>query len=39
MRNLYEAILGEKNRIYYLMKFESFDQQGPGLKCSNSDLI
>jgi len=34
MQNLYEAILGEKNRIYYLTKFESFDQQGPGLKAS-----
>ncbi len=34
MQNLYEAILGEKNRIYYLTKFEVFDQQGPGLKTS-----
>ncbi|MDP2152858.1 MAG: DUF2628 domain-containing protein [Methylotenera sp.] len=34
MQNLYEAILGEKNRIYYLTKFESFDQQGLGLKAS-----
>lgn len=34
MQNLYEAILGEKNRIYYLAKFESFDQQGSGLKAS-----
>lgn len=31
---LYEAILGEKNRTYYLIKFESFDQKGPGLKAS-----
>jgi hypothetical protein len=31
---LYEAILGEKNCIYYLVKFEQFDQQGPGLKAS-----
>lgn len=34
MQNLYEAILDEKNRIYYLTKFEAFDQQGPGLKTS-----
>jgi len=34
MQNLYEAILGEKNRIYYLAKFESFDRQGLGLKAS-----
>lgn len=34
MQKLYEAILGEKNRIYYLMKFDSFDQSGPGLKAS-----
>ena len=34
MQNLYEAILGEKNLIYYLTKFESFDQQGPGSKAS-----
>jgi len=34
MQNLYEVILGEKNRIYYLTKFESFDQQDPGLKAS-----
>ena len=31
---LYEAILGEKNRTYYLAKFKEFDQQGPGLKAS-----
>lgn len=30
----YEAILGEKNCIYYLTKFEQFDQQGHGLKAS-----
>ena len=34
MQDLYEAILGEKNRIYYLTKFEQFDQQGLGLKAS-----
>lgn len=34
MQNLYEAILGEKKRIYYLTKFELFDQQPPGLKAS-----
>jgi hypothetical protein len=34
MQNQYEAILGEKNRIYYLTKFEQFDQQSPGLKVS-----
>jgi hypothetical protein len=34
MQNLYEAILGEKNRIYYLTKFEKYDQQGLGLKAS-----
>jgi DNA-directed RNA polymerase subunit RPC12/RpoP len=28
--NLYEAILGEKNRIYYIAKFNEFDQQGSG---------
>jgi tetratricopeptide (TPR) repeat protein len=32
--NLYEAILGEKNRIYYLSKFKKFDQQTLGLKAS-----
>jgi predicted RNA-binding Zn-ribbon protein involved in translation (DUF1610 family) len=26
--NLYGAILGEKNRIYYIAKFNEFDQQG-----------
>lgn len=30
----YEAAIGEKNQIYYLDKFEHFDQQGPGLKMS-----
>ena len=34
MRNLYEAAIGIKNQIYYLMKFESFDQQGLGIKAS-----
>jgi len=34
MQSLYEAILGEKNCIHYLTKFEQFDQQGPGLKAS-----
>ncbi len=33
-QNLYDAILGEKNRIYYLTKFRQLDQQGPGLKAS-----
>jgi len=28
--NLYESIIGERNRVYYLTKFEQFDQQGPG---------
>jgi len=27
-RELYEAIIGEKNRVYYLAKFERFDLQG-----------
>lgn len=31
---LYEAILGQKNREYYLSKFKDFDQRGPGLKAS-----
>lgn len=30
----YEAILGEKNRIHYLVKFEEFDRQAPELKAS-----
>lgn len=34
MKNLYEAILGEQNRIYYLMKFELFDRQNSGLQAS-----
>lgn len=34
IRDLYEAILGEKNRIYYLAKFDEFDQQAPGLKAT-----
>lgn len=34
MHRLYETILGEENRIYYLTKFESFDKQGGGLKAS-----
>jgi len=34
LQNLYKAILGEKNSIYYLMRFEHFDQQLPGLKAS-----
>jgi|GEM_PF-3501465 len=32
--NLYAAILGEKNRDYYLAKFYEFDQQSLGLKAS-----
>lgn len=32
--NVYEAILGENNRSYYLKKFEEFDRQGPELKAS-----
>lgn len=34
MKNLYEAILGEKRPTYYLTRFEHFDQQDPGLKAS-----
>lgn len=34
MRNLYEAFLGDKNRSYYLAKFEQFDKQGLGLRAS-----
>lgn len=30
----YEAVLGEKNKIYYQTKFEEFDKRGPGLKAS-----
>jgi len=32
--NLYEAALGEKNRIYYLTKFEQYDQKSSGLRIS-----
>lgn len=32
--NLYEAILGKRNRIYYLTKFEQYDQKGSGLEAS-----
>lgn len=32
--NLYEAALGERNRIYYLTKFERYDQKGSGLRMS-----
>lgn len=31
MQQFYEAILGEKNRIYYQTKFEQFDKKGEGL--------
>lgn len=34
MQNMYEAFLGDKNRIYYLAKFDRFDKQGLGLKAS-----
>ena len=34
MQELYEAVLGEKNKIYYQTKFEEFDKRGPGLKAS-----
>ena len=30
--NLYEAILGERNRIYYLTRFEQYDEKGSVLK-------
>jgi len=30
--NLYEATLGERNRIYYLTRFEQYDQKGLVLK-------
>lgn len=33
-RDLYRAFLGEKNRDYYLEKFEQFDRQGDGLHAS-----
>lgn len=29
---LYEAVIGEKSRAYYLTKFEAFDQASPGLR-------
>ncbi len=29
--NLYEAAIGTRNRPYYLDKFETFDEHGPGL--------
>jgi hypothetical protein len=32
--NLYRAFLGEKNQIYYLTKFENFDQQSSKLQAS-----
>jgi hypothetical protein len=32
--NLYEATLGERNRIYYLTKFEQYDQKRSGLRAS-----
>ncbi len=32
--NLYEIALGERNRIYYLTKFERYDQKGSGLRMS-----
>jgi len=32
--NLYEAILGDKNRTYYLKRFEEFDKQVIGIKAS-----
>lgn len=31
---LYEAVIGEKSRAYYLTKFEALDQMPPGLKPS-----
>ena len=34
MRQLYEAILGEKNRIYYQTKFDQFDKKGGGIIAS-----
>jgi hypothetical protein len=34
MKELYEAILGEENKVYYLTTFEHFDKLGPGLKAS-----
>ncbi|SHE21467.1 DUF2628 domain-containing protein [methanotrophic endosymbiont of Bathymodiolus puteoserpentis (Logatchev)] len=34
MQQLYEAILGKKNRIYYQTKFYQFDQKGEGMLVS-----
>ena len=34
MQQLYEVLLGNKNKIYYQTKFEQFDTKGPGLKAS-----
>jgi len=34
MQNLYAAVIGEKNTVYYLEKFQRFDQQASGLKAS-----
>ena len=34
MRELYNAVIGQNNKNYYLAKFESFDKQGVGLKPS-----
>lgn len=34
MATLYEAILGEKNRRYYLNKFRQFDEPSPGSRVS-----
>lgn len=32
MQQLYEAIVGERSKAYYLPRFEQYDQQAPGLK-------
>jgi len=34
MQQLYEVILGNKNKIYYRTKFVQFDRKGPGLKAN-----
>jgi|GEM_PF-2375890 len=34
LERLYVAVIGDKNRNYYLAKFKRFDQQGTGLKAS-----
>ena len=34
MHNVYAAVIGEKNTVYYLEKFQRFDQQESGLKAS-----